>query len=163
MNTKIFAAIIVLALASMACGFDIDLPERVEPGPDVEESITVPVSGSDGETRLTISFGAGTLKLSPGAKELVEGTVVYNFPEFKPEIINNDGKVEIKHKDFRNLINPNDINNKWDLQLGNTPIDLTINAGAYEGRYEFGGLSLTNVSVQDGAGEGELCFSERKG
>jgi hypothetical protein len=166
MNTKIFLAILVLALASMACGFDIDLPERAQPGPDVEESISVPASAlsgdeaSDGETRLTISFGAGTLKLSPGAKELVEGTVVYNFPEFKPEIINNDGKVEIKHNDFRNLINPNDINNEWDLQLGKSPIDLTINAGAYEGTYEFGGLSLTNLTVRDGAADVTLSFSE---
>jgi hypothetical protein len=94
MNTKIFSAILVLALASMACGFDIDLPERAEPGPDVEESITVPVSALSGdeaseETSLTISFGAGTLKLSPGAKDLVDGTAVYNFPEFKPEIVKN--------------------------------------------------------------------------
>ena len=67
MNTKIFLAILVLVLASMACSFDVNLPERAQPGPDVKESITVPASGSD-ETRLTLSFGAGTLKLSPGAK-----------------------------------------------------------------------------------------------
>jgi hypothetical protein len=165
MNTKIFSAILVLALASMACGFDIDLPERAEPGPDVEESITVPVSALSGdeaseETSLTISFGAGTLKLSPGAKDLVDGTAVYNFPEFKPEIVKNDGSIEIKHEDFKNLINPNDIKNEWDLQLGKTPIDLSINAGAYEGTYEFGGLSLTNLTVQDGAADVKLSFSE---
>ena len=28
MNVKIISAILVLALASMACGFSIDLPER---------------------------------------------------------------------------------------------------------------------------------------
>ncbi|HKI55099.1 MAG TPA: toast rack family protein, partial [Anaerolineales bacterium] len=127
--------------------------------PDVKESITVPASGSD-ETRLTLSFGAGTLKLSPGAKNLVDGTAVYNFPEFKPEIINEDGGVEIKHEDFKNLINPNDIKNEWDLQLGKTPIDLNINAGAYEGRYELGGLSLTGLTVKDGAADVELSFSE---
>jgi hypothetical protein len=165
MNTKIFSAILVLALASMACGFDIDLPERAEPGPDVEESITVPVSALSGdeaseETSLTISFGAGTLKLSPGAKDLVDGTAVYNFPEFKPEIVKNDGSIEIKHEDFKNLINPNDIKNEWDLQLGKTPIDLSINAGAYEGTYEFGGLSLTNLTVQDGSADVKLSFSE---
>ena len=159
MNTKIFLAILVLVLASMACSFDVDLPERMEPGPDVEESITVPASGSD-ETRLILSFGAGRLHLSPGAKELVEGTAVYNFSQFKPEIVENDGSVEIKHDDFKNLVNLDDIKNEWDLHLGDTLIDLTINAGAYEGRYELGGLSLTGLTVKDGAADVELSFSE---
>ena len=160
MNARIISAILVLALASLACGFDVDLPERVEPGPDVEESITVPVSGSD-ETRLTISFGAGVLNLSPGgAEELVDGTVVYNVPQLKPEIIRDEGRVEIRQGDFNDLINYNDIKNRWDLGLGDSPIDLTINAGAYQGNFELGGLSLTSLTVKDGASKVELSFSE---
>ena len=160
MNVKIISAILVLAFASMACGFDVDLPEKIQPGPDVEESITVAGSGSD-ETRLTISFGAGTLNLSPGAKDLVDGTAVYNYSELKPEVVKNDGSVTIKQGEFRNLINPNDIHNEWDLQLGEMPIDLHINAGAYEGTYELGGLSLTSLTVQDGAADVKLSFSEQ--
>ena len=160
MNTKIFLAILVLVLASMACSFDVDMPERVQPGPDIEESITVSAPKSDDETRLEISFGAGRLYLSPGAKELVEGTAVYNFHQFKPEIVENNDRVEIKHDDFKNLINLDDINNEWDLHLGDSLIDLEINAGAYEGRYELGGLSLTGLTVKDGAADVELSFSE---
>jgi hypothetical protein len=159
MNLKIVSAILVLALASMACGFDVNLPERAEPGPEVEESITVTGSGSD-ETRLTISFGAGTLDLSPGAQNLVEGTAVYNVPELKPEVISGDGNVEIKQGDFKNLVNFNDVKNRWDLKLGDTPIDLNINAGAYQGNFELGGLSLTSLTVKDGAAQVELSFSE---
>ena len=162
MNVKIISAILVLALvplASMACGFTIHLPERVEPGAEVKESITVPVPRSD-ETRLTISFGAGVLKLSPGAENLVEGTAVYNVPQLKPEIIREDGSLEIKQDDFKNIINFKDVKNKWDLKLGNTPIDLNINAGAYSGNYELGGLSLTSLTVKDGASSVELSFSE---
>ncbi|HEY5731029.1 MAG TPA: toast rack family protein [Anaerolineales bacterium] len=159
MNVKIFSAILVLALASMACGFTVDLPERVQPGAEVEESITVAGSGSD-ETRLTISFGAGSLKLSPGAQDLVDGTAVYNVPQLKPEIISRDGSVEIKQGDFKNIVNYNEIKNKWDLKLGASPIDLNINAGAYSGNYELGGLSLTSLTVKDGAANVELSFSE---
>lgn len=159
MNVRIISAILVLALASLACGFDVNLPETVEPGPDVEESITVPASGSD-ETRLTISFGAGVLNLSPGAEVLVDGTVVYNVPQLKPEVISDGDRVEIKQGDFNDLINFNDIKNRWDLQLGDSPIDLTINAGAYQGRFELGGLSLTSLTVKDGASDVELIFSE---
>ena len=159
MNTKILSAILVLAFASMACGFDVDLPDRREPGPDVEESITVTASGDD-ETRLTISFGAGRLTLSPGAEDLVEGTVVYNFDELKPEIVEKEGSVEIKQGEFRDFVNLKDIKNDWNLQLGDMPIDLHINAGAYEGAYELGGLSLTGLTVKDGAADVELSFSE---
>ena len=159
MNVKIISAILVLAFASMACGFDVDLPEKVQLGPDVEESITVPGSGSD-ETRLTISFGAGSLKLSPGAKNLVDGTAIYNYSDLKPQIVKNDKSVVIKQGEYRNLVNLSDIHNDWDLQLGNMPIDLNINAGAYEGRYELGGLSLTSLTVKDGAADVEMSFSE---
>ena len=159
MNVRIISAILVLAFASMACGFDVNLPERVEPGLEVKESITVPVTRSD-ETRLTISFGAGKLTLSPGSENLIDGTAVYNIPEFKPEIIQSAGSVEIKQGDFKNFVNLKDIKNVWDLKLGSMPIDLTINAGAYDGTYELGGLALTGLTVRDGASTVDLAFSE---
>lgn len=159
MNVKIISAILVLALASLACGVDVNLPERVEPGAEIKETITVPAAGSD-ETRLTISFGAGALSLSPGATNLVDGTAVYNIPELKPEITSKDGSVEISQGDFKNIVNFQDVKNNWDLKLGKTPLDLTINAGAYTGTYELGGLSLTSLTVKDGASKVALSFSE---
>jgi hypothetical protein len=143
----------------MACGFTVDLPEPKQPGPDVEESIMVPATGSS-ETRLTLTFGGGKLKLSPGAKELVEGTAVYNIPELKPEVVNNGTTVEISQGEFKNIVNFKDIKNEWDLKLGKTPIDLNIKAGAYNGDYELGGLSLTGLTVKDGAANVELSFSK---
>jgi hypothetical protein len=160
MNVKVFSAILVLALASMACGFSVDLPKRSLPGPEVKESITVAGQGSE-EMRLTLSFGAGALKLSPGAEDsLVDGTAVYNFKELKPEVVEDGSNVEIKNENFKSLVNPKDIVNEWDLKLGTSPIDLTINAGAYNGTYELGGLSLTNLTVKDGASNVDLMFSE---
>ena len=160
MNVKIISAILMLALASMACGFSVDLPKQSQPGPEVKESITVAGKGSE-EMRLTVSFGAGALKLSPGAgNTLVDGTAVYNFNELKPVIINNGNSVEIKQNNLKNIINPNDLVNEWDLRLGSSPIDLTINAGVYNGLFELGGLALTNLTVQDGASNVDLTFSE---
>lgn len=160
MNVKIISAILALALASMACGFSVDLPKQSQPGPEIKESITVAGNGSE-EMRLTVSFGAGALKLSPGAGgQLVSGTAVYNFNELKPVIINNGNSVEIKQNNLKNIINPNDLVNEWDLRLGSSPIDLTINAGAYNGLFELGGLALTNLTVQDGASNVDLSFSE---
>ena len=117
MNIKIISAILILALASLACGFTFDLPEGVKAGPDVKESITVADPKSD-ETRLTISFGAGKLNLSPGAKDLVDGSVVYNVKELKPEVNTNGNSIGIKQGNFKNLPPFKDMKNEWDLKVG---------------------------------------------
>jgi len=159
MNAKIISAILVLALASLACGFSIDLPERQKAGPEVNESITVADPKSD-ETRLTLSFGAGKLNVSPGAQNLVDGTVVYNVKELKPEIQKDGNSIEIKQGDFHSLPPFDDLKNEWDLKVTDTPLDLTVQAGAYEGHLELGGLSLRSLTVKDGASHVEISFLE---
>jgi len=159
MNAKIISAILVLALASVACGFSIDLPKRQKAGPEVNESITVPDPRSD-ETRLTLSFGAGKLNVSPGAQNLVDGTVVYNVKELKPEIQKDGNSIEIKQGDFHSLPPFDDLKNEWDLKVTDTPLDLTVQAGAYEGHLELGGLSLRSLTVKDGASHVEISFLE---
>lgn len=159
MSVRIISVILVLALASLACGFTIDLPRRSQPGPEVTESISVADPGSD-ETRLTISFGAGDLRLSPGAKNLVDGTVVYNVEDLKPEVVRNGNNIEIKQGDFKNLPVFNNMKNDWDLQLGGAPMDLTIQAGAYKANLELGGLLLKSLTVRDGASNVDLSFSK---
>jgi hypothetical protein len=162
MNLRIASAILVLALAplaSMACGFSVDLPDQVQAGPEVTDKITVADPESD-ETRLSLSFGAGELKLSSGAEGLVEGTALYNVREMKPEVIENGPNIEIKQGNFDGIPPFNDLKNQWDLKLGNTPMELTIDAGAYEGTMELGGLSLKSLAVKDGAASVNLSFSE---
>jgi len=159
MNVKIILAILVLALASMACGFSVDLPERQKAGPDIEESITVAAPDSQ-ETRLTLSFGAGTLTLSPGAQNLVDGTAVYNVKDLKPEVRKNGGSIEVRQGDFKGLPPFDEITNEWDLKLSDAPMDLTVQAGAYEGHLELGGLALKSLTVRDGASNVDLSFQE---
>jgi hypothetical protein len=149
----------ILTLASMACGFSVNIPSAPTPGPEVTDEIRVAVPDSE-ETRLKISFGAGELRLSPGAEDaLVDGSATYNLPNFKPEVVENDGDIEIKQGDFKSL-NVGDFRNEWDLKLGETPMELEINAGAYEGTYEFGGLALTGLTIKDGASNVAVSFSE---
>jgi hypothetical protein len=161
MNVKIILAILVLALASMACGFSIDLPQRPKAGPEVEESITVADPKSD-ETRLTISFGAGRLILSPGlqGENLVDGTAIYNVTDLKPKIQKSGSNIEIRQGDFKSLPLFEDMKNEWDLKIADTPLDLMVEAGAYEGNLELGGLALKSLTVQDGASHVDLSFTE---
>jgi hypothetical protein len=149
----------ILTLATMACGFSVNIPSAPTPGPEVTDELTVAVPDSE-ETRLTISFGAGELTLSPGAgAALVDGTATYNVPNFKPEVIENGGSIEIKQGEFKSLY-VGDFRNEWNLLLGETPMELEINAGAYKGSYEFGGLSLTGLTIKDGASDVNVSFSE---
>ena len=161
MNAKIISAILILALASMACGFSIDLPERAKAGPEIEESITVADPKSD-ETRLSISFGAGELNLAPGpqGENLVDGTAIYNVADLKPEIKKSGDSIELKQGDFNGLPPFDNMKNKWDLKLSDAPMELMIQAGAYEGNLELGGLALKNLTVRDGAANVELSFLE---
>jgi hypothetical protein len=52
-----------------------------------------------------------------------------------------------------------DLKNEWDLKLGDAPMSLTINAGAYKGNFDLGGLALTNLTINDGAAEVMVDFS----
>jgi N-terminal domain of toast_rack, DUF2154 len=156
---NLFAFLTILALATLACGFTVNIPSAPTPGPEVTDEITVAIPDGN-EPRLKISFGAGELTLSPGAEDfLVDGTATYNIPNFKPEIVESDGTIEIKQGQLKTL-NVTDFKNEWDLKLAETPMELEVNAGAYKGRYEFGGLALTDLTIKDGASDVDVSFSE---
>ncbi len=148
----------ILALTSMACR--IGIPQAPTPGPDVVDEISAEYPDS-GDASLTLSFGAGEMTLNPGADGMVQGTATYNYDTFKPEVKTDGGNVEVAIKNVNfNSFPPQDIKNQWDLKLGDKPMDLTIESGAYEGNFEFGGLSLTNLTVKDGAANVKLAFTE---
>jgi hypothetical protein len=159
MLPKIIAFITILALAALACSFGTNVPAT--PGAEVTEEITIPMPESS-EISLKLEFGAGQLTLAPGAlTSLVDGTATYNIPDLKPDIQTNGGSVTMSVGKYQvtNFPRFNNLKNVWDLKLGAAPMDLTIAAGAYEANYDFGGLALTNLTVQDGASDVELAFS----
>ncbi|MCE9645398.1 MAG: toast rack family protein [Chloroflexi bacterium] len=159
MFRKLFVLFAILALASLACGFNIDVPKVPTPGPDVIDTISVPTPAVE-PVSLSLSFGAGEMTLAPGASGLVEGTATYNYAAFKPEVHTDGGDVRVQMSDIHSFPAFKDLKNLWDLKLGDTPMDLTVEAGAYKGNFEFGGLALNNLTVKDGAAQVELAFSE---
>ncbi len=164
MSKQILIAILTLALVSLACDFSVTLPGGVSvtPGPTQVDEISIPAPDARGVS-LTLNFGAGEMKLNPGASDaLVSGTATYNVPGFKPEITTEGGAVFIKQGEFQvnGIPNFDGLKNEWDLKLGATPMDLFINAGAYGGEFELGGLALTSLTVKDGAADVELRFSQ---
>ena len=153
---KILFAMLAMVLVTLACGVQANVPT---PGPDIIDQISV--NAPDADTTLTLSFGAGKLTLAPGAKNLVDGSVTYNIADFKPEIKSEAGNVSIVQGNYKMTGFPalNGIENEWSLKLGSVPMNLSVNAGAYEGHYDFGGLALTNLTINDGAAEVTADFS----
>jgi len=166
MNTRpllIFG--LILALASMACSVTVNLPEsQAKTGPTVVDEILVEVPSTAESTQLSLAFGAGKLKLSPGAGDLlVSGNATYNISDFKPQVsvAGNHVRIEQGELELRGLPTfSNNLVNDWDLMLGQGPISLRITAGAYEGSYELGGLAIEDLEISDGAADSRLSFSE---
>ena len=156
---------ILLGLTLSGCGFNIKLPFKTETktGPTVTEIIQVPVPDFPPPLDLNLSFGAGKITLlpNPGA-DLLSGTASYNVADFKPEIIIDDTGVILKQGNLKlNAIPTIDtsIKNEWNIAIASYPIELAIKAGGYSGEYEFGGLSLTDLHISDGAATVKLKFS----
>jgi N-terminal domain of toast_rack, DUF2154 len=159
MFQKLVLLIAALALASLACGFNVNLPKAPTPGPEVTDKISVPIPASE-HVNLSLSFGAGEMTLAPGATQLVEGTATYNYAAFKPTVNTDGGNVQIQMSDIHSFPIFQNLKNVWDLKLGDAPMDLNIESGAYQGTFEFGGLALENLTIKDGAAEVKLSFSE---
>jgi len=166
MNRKmIFLAILILALASLACSVNINLPDwQVVTGPTETENINVPLlPDTQAIPDVTLKFAAGTLNLQPGAEgALVTGTATYNVADLKPTVSTENGNILIETGNFDLKGFPRlnqDVINNWELKLGASPMRLVINAGAYQGDYELGGLSLERLQIEDGASQVDVSFS----
>jgi hypothetical protein len=167
MNRKpILITLAVLMLMTMACRISFDLPVTdVKTGPTQTKEINVPLP-SDTSTivDVTLSFAAGELKLAPGAEDaLIKGTATFNVADLEPVVKIDDDRVSIETGDATIRGIPNfkgKFKNTWELTLGNVPMNMTINAGAYQGRLELGGVPIQSLKVGDGAAEVELSFSD---
>lgn len=159
---KFFFIVVVasLALATLACSINFNVP-TVKTGEEELLEINEPLPSGSEVTRLTLEMGAGTLDVSAGSSRLVEGVVSYNVPDWRPSIVRDQNSVRIQQGRLEDVKFPSDeITNDWELTLGAAPIDLTINAGAYKGTLDLGGLSLVNLSVSDGASQAEVRFDQ---
>jgi hypothetical protein len=129
-------------------------------GPTQEVIVDEPLGGS-AVTDIKLAMGAGKLIVNPGASGLASGTIRYNVEAWKPKISRTDSSLTIEQGSTKGVPGVgSDIVNEWDLKLGTAPIRLTVTAGAYDGSYELGGLSLRDLSIKDGASKSRVTFSQ---
>jgi hypothetical protein len=129
--------------------------EDWDTGPPQRESQTVKLGGAK-SARVEIDMSAGELSVGSGAKELLEADFSYRSPSAKPEVEYNvsegQGRLTIRQRD--SVHGRGSGHNKWDLQLSNkVPLELRVDQGAGRARLTLGGLSLSRLDVDLGAGE----------
>ena len=142
--------LMVGVLMAAGCGINV--------GPTQELTIDEP-PGSAAVTDVDLSMGAGKLSLSAGASGLISGTVRYNVEPWKPTVTRSDDSVVVKQGSQKGISGlGSDIVNDWTLKLGKSPMRLIVTAGAYEGTYTLGGLTLQGLSIKDGAAKTQVTF-----
>lgn len=162
MLRKIMFTSLILALALSACSFTITLPFFDSVGPTQVDEITLPIPSKEGTVQLTLSFGAGTLRLNPGEGSLISGTATYNVEDFKP-IVTYEGlvaSIDQGNWKLEGIPDMSNVRNEWDFALGPVPMDLKIDAGAYKGEFELGGLAIETLVISDGASDVGVTFSK---
>lgn len=155
---KLLPLALLAALLLTACsGIMISDPQI---GPSQTATIDVPAPDGDA-ANLTLRFGAANqFRLQPGATGLVQGTVQYNLDQLKPTITTSGSQVTIEQK-MDNLTFSNRLQNDWDLKISDAiPLALTVEAGAYKGSYDLGGLRLRGLKVEQGAADSSYDFSK---
>jgi hypothetical protein len=162
---KFLAIIAALAFTTLACTFTFNNQvQGVSVGSMETYDIEVPGPDSDEVSMVSLEFGVGELNLNPGTDELlVSGTATYNVDEFEPKVNVTDTRVRISQQveDFNLIpIFGDEFTNKWDLELGHSPMELEISAGGYKGEFEFGGVPLHELRIAEGAADTSLSFSD---
>jgi serine/threonine protein kinase len=112
---------------------------------------------------LHLDFQAGELNITSGAGEqhLVEGTATYNAAELEPQAITQDHRVVLNHTDnLEPFVARESLENRWDLKLGTTPLNLAITARSAAGNLDLGGLALAALDVTWAPPAFNLSFSE---
>ncbi|MDW8325787.1 MAG: toast rack family protein [Anaerolineales bacterium] len=157
---RLLISIAALAVAALAC--DISLPNipRLQTIPT--ETLVVAEPLPDGETaEVELRLGAGELTLSGGGEGLIGGEIRYNVAEWKPTVTRDGNRVHIEQDRMDSGsfgIIEGDVLNEWNLKLGNVPLKLKIDAGAYRGELDLSGVPLRRLDIADGAGTSTVKF-----
>jgi hypothetical protein len=131
---------------------------RIDPKSD-PISVDYPAE-SDAKLRLELGFGKMTL--SAGGSKIVDGTATYNVAEWEPQVETAGNTVTVKQgKGFHVLGGWGEARNEWDFALGTAhPFELSVSKGAGESNLTLGGVPLTAVTLEAGAGQSKVNFDK---
>src|SRR5215212_1244968 len=105
--------------------------------------------------RAQLKMGAGELKLTGGADQLMEGDFSYNVSEWKPEVSydvsGKKGELVVEQGSANGGDLSGGARNEWDISMNDeVPTDLVVRLGAGESNLDLDSLTLTGVDVRMG-------------
>jgi hypothetical protein len=157
MKTKHLLLALVLVAALLA-----GCSSRARVGTLRSESQSVEL-GDAKSVDVEINFGAGDLKVTGGAKKLLEADFTYNVDKLKPEVKYTDGTLVLSQPENEGLPDLRgiaDFRNEWGLRLKDeVPMDLRLEMGAGSSDLQLAGLSLTGLDITLGAGKSTIDLS----
>jgi hypothetical protein len=129
--------------------------ENWDAGPVQTESQSVKLGGAK-SARVEIEMPAGELSVGSGAKELLEADFSYGRRSSRPQVEYNvsagEGRLTIRQPG--SVHGRGGGHNTWDLRLSNkVPLELKVDQGAGRAKLTLGGLSVSRLDVNIGAGE----------
>ncbi len=134
---------------------------REKKGVLVTEELSIPFPEADNPLLELSVAVAGNITAGPGDDKLLEGTISYDVPEWRPEITQTENRVAVKQRSsvtwqaFESPIND------WEIKMGKTKhFRLRVRTGVMRGEWELGGLPLTGLDVETGVSQNKLSFSE---
>ncbi len=160
MKTRILLLTSTLMFVTLACSFDIPL-STYETGDSQTLTFSEPSPEEEQVTDVIIEMSAGKLEISGGSDGLLDGNIEYNVPELEPAISSsNDYYAITQDIEFDTAHIPvGKYTNRWDIMLGNNPINLIVNAGAYDGDMDLSTLPLVSLDISDGASNADIIFN----
>jgi hypothetical protein len=152
LTIRILCAGLALWLALIACG----LPNTTRVGELKSESQSVDLDSAS-TVRAQIEFPAGELKVEGGANSLMDASFRYNVSAWQPQVKysknGEQGDLLVSQQGNDKLPVGGGLINEWTVQLANdVPIDLSIITGAGNAELDLGGLDLSKLDIQTGAG-----------
>lgn len=157
---RLLIIIAALAIAALAC--DISLPNvpRLQTIPTETLAVSEPLPDSE-TAEVELRLGAGELTLAGGGDGLISGEIQYNVAEWKPTVTRDGDRVRLEQgrADSGNIgLTEGNVVNEWNLKLGNKPLRLEIDAGAYRGELDLSGVPLRRLDIADGASTSTVKF-----
>lgn len=143
-----------------------EVARNLSAGPVVQETREVELAGVD-QVQIALTYGGGDLDIVTGADKLLRAEFVYNVPDLKPlvayESLDGQGVLEIRHQveSFRWDSWDKAVRNEWKLDFSDqVPVRIKADVGASTGKWELGGLRITDLDLTAGAADITVQFDQ---
>jgi hypothetical protein len=102
---------------------------------------------------------SGRIEVNPGGEKLVDGTILFDVPEWKPWVTETPDLVRIEQDERWLHAHWNNPKNSWNLNLGTSkPYKLRVRTGVSRAKLSLGGIPLTRFNMSSGVGTCDILF-----